>query len=529
VKVTATDDLLRTLHAFRWRMRAANFLGQLIGSGLIVGAALVLVAGFNRWVFRGGPLRDDLLLAAAFVTISGALLATLVRRRSLNDVASAMDELGKTRDRLVSALAFAQAGGPPSPMRALAEAECRAFISRTDFRRLLPIRIPRDGVWLVVPIAAVWLLQWDAGLVIAQKRADAVTAQLEIRETLKSLDHLAKQTKRLSELKRDAELRELAEQMKTSVARLRTETNPEGAQKAALRELSALEQALQEMQRQPSTLAEMKELAKALAPLPGMEDVLDAINRDTLADAARALESTRKSADAPSEATEEQVRDSLQKALERLSQQRQLSAAMQKLAEQLREGAGSQSAAAMEQLRQMLEQMQQRAGADPQSGSGGGQQMTIEQLIAALQNMKAGEGAGQPLPEGSKPGEAPRISIEAFGPPGLRGEPQPLASSEPTGQAGTERDSGTSATPFGKQSEPADKGAELALKGRLAEGESLSMMLPAAGDTSKSTRRYKELYDALAPAAENAVQQENIPLGSRFYIRRYFESIRPQE
>ena len=47
--------------------------------------------------------------------------------------------------------------------------------------------------------------------------------------------------------------------------------------------------------------------------------------------------------------------------------------------------------------------------------------------------------------------------------------------------------------------------------------------------SSKSSRRYKEIYDAMAPAAEDAAQQENIPLGSRFFIRRYFESIRPKE
>ena len=54
-------------------------------------------------------------------------------------------------------------------------------------------------------------------------------------------------------------------------------------------------------------------------------------------------------------------------------------------------------------------------------------------------------------------------------------------------------------------------------------------MLPSAGDTSKSARRYKELYESIAGAAENSVEQENIPLGSRFLIKRYFESIRPRE
>ena len=31
----------------------------------------------------------------------------------------------------------------------------------------------------------------------------------------------------------------------------------------------------------------------------------------------------------------------------------------------------------------------------------------------------------------------------------------------------------------------------------------------------------------MAPAAQDALLQEEIPLGSRFFIKRYFESIRP--
>ena len=42
-------------------------------------------------------------------------------------------------------------------------------------------------------------------------------------------------------------------------------------------------------------------------------------------------------------------------------------------------------------------------------------------------------------------------------------------------------------------------------------------------------RRYRELYDAASFAAEDAVTQENIPLGARFLIRRYFQAIRPKQ
>ena len=63
----------------------------------------------------------------------------------------------------------------------------------------------------------------------------------------------------------------------------------------------------------------------------------------------------------------------------------------------------------------------------------------------------------------------------------------------------------------------------------MGEGESLRDFTIAAGDDSKSSQRYRNLYNAMAPAAEDALLQENIPLGSRFFIKRYFQNIRPKE
>ena len=107
------------------------------------------------------------------------------------------------------------------------------------------------------------------------------------------------------------------------------------------------------------------------------------------------------------------------------------------------------------------------------------------------------------------------------------GSMDPSASST---QQHSERDFGTTKTPFGdEQGEEGKDAVRGAVAGRLGEGETLQQMMPTVGDRSRSSRRYKELYEAMAPAAEDAVVQENIPLGSRFLIKRYFESIRPTE
>jgi hypothetical protein len=110
------------------------------------------------------------------------------------------------------------------------------------------------------------------------------------------------------------------------------------------------------------------------------------------------------------------------------------------------------------------------------------------------------------------------------------GSPEPGDPSLPSGRPGGEHDLGTTDSPFGKtQNEAGKEAKKQQLDGRQGEGESLQQSLQSAGDHSKSNRGYKNLYEAMAPAAQDAVLQENIPLGSRFLIKRYFESIRPQE
>jgi hypothetical protein len=159
--------------------------------------------------------------------------------------------------------------------------------------------------------------------------------------------------------------------------------------------------------------------------------------------------------------------------------------------------------------------------------------MTMKELLSALENAKFSEGNGpsdgQQQPGGQKPGDGGQVAIQSFSNGNSDGPPQPGDAQSPSGKPGSERDFGTSATPFGAKNPEQEKGGELALKGQLGQGETLSMMLPSAGDQSRAARRYKDLYEAAAANAQDAVQQENIPLGSRFLIKRYFESIRPQE
>jgi hypothetical protein len=279
----------------------------------------------------------------------------------------------------------------------------------------------------------------------------------------------------------------------------------------------------------------MKKLAEALQKNDATKDAAEALKAGDLAKAAAELEkANQKLADQKDDRTDEEVRKQLEKALQQLASEKQLSEAMQKLAQQMERPdaqQGGHSSEAMKQLAELLRQMMQGQGkGEPQQGGGGKSSQTLQNLLSALQNMKYGEGekGGSSKPQEGQ-GLGP-VSVQSFANQPSNQMPGVGDPTMPSGHPGSEHDEGTTDSPFGKDRQEAGKEAQAKqVAGRVGEGESVQQFIPSATDSSKSNRRYKELYNAMAPAAEDAVLQENIPLGSRFFIKRYFEAIRPRE
>jgi len=535
LKTPAIEDVLRPLRAARRRLGAQFFLVALVQAGLLAGGGLLIYAAINRWALGRLPWNGPVAACAGAAALIFAFLLTLARRRSLQETAGILDHLGGTRDRFLTALTFADAPEGQS-MRALAVKECTQFVRGGKFSELIRVRLPREAVWLAVPVLSIALLQWEAQHTFSAREADKAAARAAVEDTAKKLEQLARETAKASEQNKADELKKLSEQLQHSAEQLRANaTNPEDAGKSALRELSALEQMIQDMQKAPSapTAEEMQALAKALAKNDATKDAAAALAAGDQAKAAEELEKEmQKLAEQKDDATSEEVRKELQDAIKELAQQKQLSEAMKKLAQEMKESQsqqGGNSSEAAKALAQMLKQMAQ--GKSGQQSGGKQNAATLEQLLAALQNMKAGEGQPQQGEQPSSGQQQPGgVKMQSFAQSGQNGIPLPGDPGQPSGQAGSERDAGTTDSPFGKdQNAAGTDGQKQQLAGRMGEGESLQQALQSAGDHSKSNRGYKNLYEAMAPAAQDAVLQENIPLGSRFLIKRYFESIRPKE
>jgi hypothetical protein len=543
VNEKGSSEISSLLRALRRRLVVRDFLATTARATLFFYGVLVLLTAATLW--RGAavpnPAGIPFMLTWPFVfgAVAG-LLTALLRRPALRRVAEGMDALAGTRDRLLTACDFS-GKADATAMETLALEEACGFLRGRSFAQYLPVRPPSELRWLVVPLVALGVLWWDAISLATARRERAVEQAAEVAGTIRQLEKLAAQIEPKS--KDDERRQRIADRLKESVAQVRAEA-AEGrdAQKAALRELSLLEELVKELRRpEAATEEELKELAAALAKHEATKDAAHELEQGRLAEAARKLEEAAK--DKPGA---EQVAQSVRQALEHLARQKeQMSKQLEELREQAQEGGGERQQL-LQQLAQALDKLAkqgaQAGGKQPQKGDGKQQQAAgkpmsdddLKKLLGALAEMKnaqqEGEGGeGDAPPEGEpKPGDG-QISMLSFGRGGKDGEPD-IDSQIPSGKPGTEQDKGTSESPFGKQGAAGDAGVREQLGGKLGAGESLSVLIPsAAGGDAKATRRFKELTDAAATTAQDAVLQENIPLGSRFLIKRYFEAIRPKQ
>jgi hypothetical protein len=427
-------------------------------------------------------------------------------------------------------------------MESLAVVEAGNYVLERDFRPLLPIRPPRELGWVAAPLAMLAMLWWDAMHLAVSRDQRAAEEQEAIAGTTGGLDRLAAGIERGADASREAELKRLAERLRRSAEQMRAEAARGGdAQKAALRELAMLEQWVRELQ-QPAaaTPEELKALAEALMKHEQTRAAGEDIQGGDLASASRRLAQAAGEQDPQAE---EEMRRTIQQALDHLAQRKeQLSRQFEKFRERVNAGdAGREDL--LRQIAELLEEQQQSGNvAERKDGNGAGQKgggkpltdEELKRLLGALQELKNRQQGG--TPDGGEPGQdddasQSPIAMLNFAPErsadGSAGDGMDF----PTGQPGTDDDKGTTKDPFGKQApESLEAGTRDRLSGRLVAGESLSAAIPgvAAGGT-KAARRYKELYNAAAADAEDAVTQENIPLGSRLLIRRYFEAIRPRQ
>jgi hypothetical protein len=216
--------------------------------------------------------------------------------------------------------------------------------------------------------------------------------------------------------------------------------------------------------------------------------------------------------------------------INRASEQRMSQAQKEELLRRIRElrqTLRQEGQAGRERIRRMMAFGQRAHGGQSGKGQGQGQQGDRGSGMGQGQG-KGGKGSEQLVFGQGRPGEGNAVMIAPGGEnPGAgdRGESQ-----GGTSQAGTE---------WGTGHDPNLKGAASALKGHAedvtaagadtGQGASSSQVIYGAAERGFTGHGYKKVYTDYKTVAEEALEQDQIPPGYRFYVRRYFQLIRPRD
>lgn len=523
----AAPLVLRRLREARRRLTTQRILEAAVTAAVALTGVICVFAFLHHGYFGGG-------LIAVGLT---AVIRAGVTRPTLVQTAALLDARAHTRDRFQTAFDFA-ARTVRTPLETLALEECDLFAHDFPVARWTPICLPRFTRWLLVPLAALALLSWSS---FSLRPKEPTATELAVAQHAAKLQKIAATLRAADAITPSPDLTSVAHALEKSAQRLKTADPSSDAakQKAALREMSSLEAMLDAMRaarEQPVSPAELSALAAALAANDATKSAADAMRAGELGAAGSQLEKLLQSLkDRPdADAALQQLARSLQEQADKLTaaQRNEIARQMQAAGQGAQSGQSRLSQQALSRLAQLLRQAGQNGAGSPSSGQDGspGRPMTdreLQSLADALENMKNGL-----RPGGAGKSESPEANstLTLVEPPSK--DANASAGLLPAGHPGGEHDLGHGDSPFGKEPAPEVKaqGPATRLSGAQGEsGESLQQFIGAASDGARATRAYREGFERLVPAAQNAVEQENIPLGSRAFVRRYFENIRPTE
>jgi hypothetical protein len=266
---------------------------------------------------------------------------------------------------------------------------------------------------------------------------------------------------------------------------------------------------------------------------------------------------------------EKQQRAEQQRQLQRLQKE------MQKAAEQLRQKLSPQAA---EELRKMAQQMGQMENEIKKLGNGQRSQIQIGEIKEVLRRVGKSNGQGQNGQQGreGQQGHQGQHAQAGDGQPGQNGKPKdgkggdrlrefneragggkpsalllggqggnqsvllPLGGSgnlpprEGTGGQGDQMPGdgiGDQHDPnlFGDKTRIDSHRKETRVEGKDGAGPSRSETILGSAEKGFSSRAYKRVYGDYSSVVEEVMSKENVPPGYRFYIKRYFQLIKPRE
>ncbi len=171
-------------------------------------------------------------------------------------------------------------------------------------------------------------------------------------------------------------------------------------------------------------------------------------------------------------------------------------------------------------------------------GQGKGQKGKLADFIMRAGGKKGGQGQGQDGKDG-KDGKKGMV-LDPNGKDGTLVMPVPgQGQGQQSGQQGQGQDSpqgspgngiGTSHDPnlMGRATQLKSQHKSEMLRGKDAKGPSRSEVILGAADKGFSGQSYKRVYVDYTQIIEETLKQEDVPLGYKYFVKRYFQLIKPR-
>jgi hypothetical protein len=415
-------------------------------------------------------------------------------RRSWTLAARSVDARYKLKDRTATALDFLEKP-KAGQMHELAIADAVAHLGDVNPREVVPLRMPRPLPYALAALAiAILLVLVPLGRDTAEAGPSAplpgILAEAEQLEKtmIPELEELAarEQDEQLKQLVE--ELKELVEEMKEPGVDLREAL-------ATLSQMQAVIAATQSEFNLEAVDASLKELGEAISPATSLKSASQALQEGKYSKAAEELEQFDPNQVAPKEA--KTVAEQLKKLAKKMQDgnQGELSDATAELSEALESENESQCKGAANKLAGLCKAQGMRKKIGECLGC---QLAALSECKGACQsNGQGNKNGGQNVAQSNSPKQTWGLG----------------ASGQPLGDRATRID----ATLNREQ-----------LTGTQGEGPSEKEVTHSPEGREQASREYREKYQQYRRMTEAVLESEPLPLGHRQTIRKYFESIRPQ-
>ena len=517
-------EMLRTLKRIRRRLvwnRVWAFMVRATFCGLCVGCVVVGVHKFFPLPVQPAWAMGTLIALA----IAGGMIWGLLARPSLLYAAVCADKRLQLDERLSSAYALAERSEQTPMVPALID-DANAVARSINVRKAFPLRPPRETRFVVIPLA-VYLLVW--GVVPETDpfgRRQAIeehrVAVERARAQIVKLEKLSRKIKLSGKGKRiEIEAQGLAREIDEAVRELR-EHDLCGTK--AMARVSKLSDAIRKKEEAFNSKKQMPPPLKLPVGRPGdfklMKEVAKKLSEGQYEEAAKKLAEITKALQKHklSKKNVERLRKEIEKMAERAKQLPELKKALEKAA----------AALAHKDARKALENMQAAAMTLDDMQAAKEQLELLAEAFGQVNAIKKGFGRPRRWKYCRNCGALLRTEQEIWTGfcdrcrrAGLdRQEANGGFGGAGIGRGGTTGPLGTPPVEFDRKK----------IHGMLGKGKILgALSFRGKGEKGEATLNYVETFMEYRQKAEDALEKEEIPLGYKNYVRRYFDAVQPKQ